>query len=254
VGELFIYMAAFVEGTTSPLPLLGLVAPLLAIVGGMALLAFVKLHSTVLLGQPRSPSAHHHGESTALVAPMAILALSCLVLGLAAPLELSLVAPVVGQYAGLSAADVGREAAIVPLQSLMVVNISLLLLLLAVAATYLRRLRRLPPETAPTWGCGYLAPSPRMQYTATSFSQQATHLLGVVARPRCRPPVIRGAFPGDSTFSCEATETILDRLLAPLFHGAGIAFSFLRRLQHGHLHLYMLYIFATLFVLMVWRH
>jgi hydrogenase-4 component B len=63
-----------------------------------------------------------------------------------------------------------------------------------------------------------------------------------------------GPFPRQGVFSCEATETILDRLLTPLFQGTGVAFSLLRRLQHGQLHLYMLYIFATLFLLMLWRH
>jgi hydrogenase-4 component B len=160
----------------------------------------------------------------------------------------------VGQYSGLSAADVSREAAIVPLQALMAVNATLLLLLLAAVAVYRHRLSRLPLTTAPTWGCGYLAPSPRMQFTATSFSQQGVGLMGVVVSPRCRQPLMGGVFPRHSIFTCEATETILDRFLTPLFHGAGFAFSFLRRLQHGQLHLYMLYIFATLFLLMLWKH
>jgi hydrogenase-4 component B len=248
-------MAAFQEGATSPFPLLGLVAPLLAVIGGMAVMTFVKLFSTVFLGHPRCPTeAPPHGEPAALVAPMALLAGLCLLLGLAAPLELSLVAPVVGQYSGVSAADIGREAAVVPLHALMAVNLSLLLLILALAVAYRRRIHRLPLAEAPTWGCGYPAPSPRMQYTATSFTEQAVNLMGVAVSPLRRQPLIQGEFPRRSQFSCETTETILDRLLTPLFHGTGFAFAFLRRLQHGHLHLYMLYIFATLFLMMVWKH
>jgi hydrogenase-4 component B len=47
---------------------------------------------------------------------------------------------------------------------------------------------------------------------------------------------------------------VLDRILTPVFQLAGLGFSFLRRVQHGQLHIYVLYIFATLFVLMIWAH
>jgi hydrogenase-4 component B len=40
----------------------------------------------------------------------------------------------------------------------------------------------------------------------------------------------------------------------PIFTVAGSSFSYLRRVQHGELQLYMLYIFATLFVLMICGH
>jgi hydrogenase-4 component B len=48
------------------------------------------------------------------------------------------------------------------------------------------------------------------------------------------------------------TERILDRLIVPFLYGADWCLAWLRRAQSGHLHLYILYIFATLFVLMAW--
>ena len=60
--------------------------------------------------------------------------------------------------------------------------------------------------------------------------------------------------PDRHDFSTTITETVLDQVLTPIFHWIGLAFSYIRRVQHGQLHIYMLYIFVTLFVLMIWTH
>ena len=49
-------------------------------------------------------------------------------------------------------------------------------------------------------------------------------------------------------------ETIIERLIMPPFRFAGMCFAFLRQIQNGLLHIYMLYFFVTLVVLMLWVH
>ena len=63
-----------------------------------------------------------------------------------------------------------------------------------------------------------------------------------------------GIFPPPARLADLPTETVLERIIAPLFTIAGLSFAFLRRLQHGQMHVYMVYIFATLFILMLWAH
>jgi hydrogenase-4 component B len=41
-------------------------------------------------------------------------------------------------------------------------------------------------------------------------------------------------------------------MILPVCSVVGIAFSFLRRLQQGQVQVYILYIFATLLLLMLW--
>jgi hydrogenase-4 component B len=92
-----------------------------------------------------------------------------------------------------------------------------------------------------------------MQYTGTSFSEMVVNLLGAIVAPNRRRPALVAAFPSaGACFQYAVTETVLDRILTPLFEGTGLAFSYLRRVQHGQLHVYVLYIFATLCVLMIW--
>ncbi len=256
VGELFLYVGAFRDGITDPLPLPALIVPVLALVGGMAVITFVKLYGIVFLGSPRSDgAAAAHEAGRPMTGAMALLTIGCLTGGMAPPLLLGLVAPAIEQYGAVPAGLVAGIGSQVPLLPLAAVNVTLVSTALAVAWWYRVRLQRSPRAVGATWGCGYLAPTTRMQYTGSSFSELAVNQLGAIVAPLRRRPSIGGStFPRDARFTYGVTETILDRVLTPAFHGAGQAFSYVRRLQHGHLHIYVLYIVATLFVLMLWVH
>lgn len=254
VGELFLYVGAITNGISAPLPLAAMAAPVLAFVGGLAVITFVKLFGIIFLGAPRSEAAAHGHEAPAVMTgPMILLGLGCLVAGLAPLLLVRLVTPAVGFYGNLAAADVALIISQVPLVPLTIVNIVLITLVLLIGAAYLLRLRTSPRSVASTWGCGYLAPTPRMQYTGTSFSELVVSLLGTIVGPDRRRPVLVDTIPpAAARFDYTVTETVLDRILTPVFLVVGMAFAYLRRVQHGQLHIYVLYIFATLCVLMIW--
>jgi hydrogenase-4 component B len=93
-----------------------------------------------------------------------------------------------------------------------------------------------------------------MQYNCSSFSELAVSVFNGIMRQQVDRPSVTGLFPESSRCSDMPTETFLERMIAPLFTGAGILFGFLHRLQHGLMHIYMLYIFATLFILMLWAN
>lgn len=93
-----------------------------------------------------------------------------------------------------------------------------------------------------------------MQYGGTSFSELAVSVFNGIMRQRIERPTLYGLFPGGAHCGDQPTETFLERIIAPLFALAGVSFAFLRRLQNGLMHLYMMYIFVTLFILMLWAH
>lgn len=255
VGELFLYTGAITDGMLSPFPLAALVAPLLALVGGLAVITFVKLYGIIFLGAPRSPGAAKGHEAPSLMTgPMILLAAACLIVGMVPVLVVKLVTPAVAYYGELSAPVIAEVTGRVPLLSLTIVNILLLFLIAAIGTAYLLKLRRSPITHASTWGCGYLAPTARMQYNGTSFSEMVVNLMGVFITPdRQRPSFVTTIAPAEARFRYTVTETVLDRILTPVFRIIGLAFQYLRKVQHGQLHIYVLYIFATLFVLMVWK-
>lgn len=258
VGELFLYVAAINDGIIMPLPLIALVAPALAMVGGMAAITFVKLYGIIFLGAPRSAgAAHGHEGSFFMTGSMALIAIACIIAGLIPFILLKLVTPAIAFYSSIPLSDIATVATKVPLAQLMTLNLFLLGVTVIIGWFYVRKIRSSISSESATWGCGYMAPTARMQYTGTSFSELAVSLLGTIIAPiRQRPELEKAGFFAEkkSHFIYSVTETVLDKVLTPIFYWTGFAFSYLRRVQHGQLHIYMLYIFATLLILLVWAH
>jgi hydrogenase-4 component B len=81
VSEFLLYLGFFSQLRGDNLIYLVFLAPALALTGGVAVVAFVKLYSSVFLGTPRSAGAEHpHEAGVTMLLPMAAFALLCLVL------------------------------------------------------------------------------------------------------------------------------------------------------------------------------
>ncbi len=255
VSEFLLYLGFFRQLTGGSLVYLVFLAPLLALVGGLAVIAFTKLYGSVFLGTPRSTAAAHpHEAGVKMLAPMAFFALLCLLVGVAPQLALRLVTPAISTfYPRMDVTAVSAEYGAV-MAKLSLAGVLLLTAAVTVTLLWKWRLGKAPVASAPTWGCGYQRGTSRVQYGGTSFSELAVSIFNGVVRQRVVRPAIAGLFPGAARCSDVPTETLLERVVAPLFSLAGVSFSFLRRLQHGQMHLYMMYIFATLFILMLWAH
>ena len=222
----------------------------LALVGALAAIAFTRIVGVALLGVPRSPSAAAACEVSPLQwAPLVILAAGCLFFGLFPALPLRLVAVAAVQVGGAHVA-----AALAPAAALAAPPAALAPVLLALAAGLAVLAHRLrasrPAKASETWGCGFSRPTPRMEYTAASYSELL--LSGLVPRalqPRVRQQPPRGVFPGPSSLRTEAQDPARTRLFDPLFRGLGERMSRLRRLQAGRLNLQLLYTLVTLLAL-----
>ena len=104
-----------------------------------------------------------------------------------------------------------------------------------------------------TWDCGYAAPTPRMQYTASSFADGLVGLLplGPLARGASAQSC-RGCFPRRASFESHVPDPVLDRAATPSLRLDRRAPPCSAWLQAGQLHVYLLYILLTLLVLLVW--
>jgi len=103
-----------------------------------------------------------------------------------------------------------------------------------------------------TWSCGFSAPTPRIQYTGSSFAEL------LVARFRWAVPVRRegelprGPFPATASFRTHVLDPVLDLALVP----AALAYRWLsdraRRLNVRRIQLQMLLVLATLVAVLGW--
>jgi len=255
VSELLVYLGLFDALSPERGPSCigaALAAPALALIGALAVACFVKVCGAVFLGTPRSAHAEDAHESTAsMIAPMGVLVACCCAIGLA-PVW---VAPLLGQ--AVSAWDKGLPdagadlAARAPLGWVSVMGLALVAALL-LGGGLLRWLVRGGAAGA-TWGCGYVAPTPRMQYTSSSFAQMLVGLFAWVLRPRARRPAVVGLFPRPTGFHSDVPDTVLDGAVLPAFRLGAWLLSWLRVVQLGSIQAYLLYIFLALLALLLWR-
>jgi hydrogenase-4 component B len=260
VSEFMIYLGSFRALTERPcLPLAALTAGLagagaLALIGGLAAACFTKAFGVIFLGEPRSSHAEHaHEAGPAMRIPMAVLAGVCIGVGLTAPAMVVLMGPVVATLTG--GMNVQPDAAWTG-DMLGQVTIVVLGGLAAVGLVALLRVRLLagrPVTASVTWDCGYVAPTPRMQYTASSFADPLTRLFRVFLRMhrRFEPPA--GLFPVSASLATETPDVYRERLYRPLFANAERLLGRFRWLQHGRLNLYVLYIVLALLALLAWK-
>jgi NADH:ubiquinone oxidoreductase subunit 5 (subunit L)/multisubunit Na+/H+ antiporter MnhA subunit len=221
----------------------------LALVGGLAALAYVRLCGVVLLGSPRSTAAEHAHESSGwLLGPAVLLVVLCLS-----------AAVVPGRVAGLLdpaiRAILGRRPgpAAAPLATLGQINAWTLATLCLASGLFWSWLRRGPSSAAVTWGCGYARPTPRMQYTGRSFSEMlAEHLLPRFLRPRTGRTAPRGLFPSSGEFHSASPDPVSVRVYEPLFARCARRFTALRILQQGKTNVYLTYVLVALLLGLAW--
>jgi hydrogenase-4 component B len=219
------------------LPLLFAIA-VLATVGAMAVLCFVRLAGIALLGEPRSEgAARAHESPRGMVLPMALLAALAIAMPFVAPLLIEPLAPLMFELGVRAPAIAMAHDALVDLAN---VSIALWIGILAVFLL-IRRLTRRRRESE-TWGCGYLAPSPRMQYSGASFAEGLHRLLPGILRAKVSVPYRTELFPPPVDLTVDADDPFTRAAYEPLLDRLARRFGQLRWVQRGLLHIYILYI------------
>jgi hydrogenase-4 component B len=218
-------------------------AILLGVTGALALACFVKVCGVVFLGAPRSAqAARAHESGPAMRGPMFVLGAACVAIGLA---------PVVFWALVLRAVDAwnpnwaGVETS-VDLSSLGRWHVTLVVVALVSIGWLWRRIRRGGLAHAMTWDCGYSAPSPRMQYTTGSFAATITEWFAWILRPERREHRPEGLLPVSASLSQHTPETVLDHVVQPASEWVMRISTAVRRLQHGRVQFYLLYLLIGL--------
>ncbi len=251
-GEFLIYFAALLRGgTTGAVAIAGL-----ALIGGLAAAAFAQLFGIVFLGEARSSEARDALDAGfALRLPLAVLAAGCVLVGLAGPLTLWLMVPVITTVTG-TAPHLLFPVLAAPSSSLTMIVLAIagLMLLAGALAWCVRRLlARRAVRVGLTWDCGYARPDARMQYTASSFAQPLTALFAGLVRLRRRGNDPAGLFPATASLATEPHDPCRDGLFVPLFGWVARGMAWLFWVQQGRVQYYILYIVVTLGVLLLWK-
>jgi hydrogenase-4 component B len=174
VSELIIYAGLMSGAAPTALSNLALVASaaVLAFVGATSAFAMTRAFGIAFLGNPRDSSVHMGADPPpSMLAPLALHAAAAIAIGLVPELGLSLVRSTVA----LVPLRPDLDAALRPLTASVWASRALASALLV--AGVVRWLQGRRARRTVTWGCGYTAPTPRMQYTASSFTEQFARVL-----------------------------------------------------------------------------
>jgi hydrogenase-4 component B len=253
-------------GTTNSLvrlmfPLSG---AMLALTGALAAACFVKAFGITFLAQPRSEqAAQAHEVSPTMLLGMGLLTAACVFLGLFPTLFLTLLAPVTQQLLGQplpayliqadgwvlgSAKEIGGTVSTL---GIALMGICLLPIPLVLRLCFGRRTK---VRIGPTWDCGLRGLTPQMEYTATGFSKPIRMIFKALFRPRRevqREYDYSPYFAKTLRFESHIEEAFVTRLYRPLNRTILRLSRRMRALQAGSIQAYLIYIFITLLLLLL---
>ena len=255
IGEFLIYTGAFKH--LLPLPLQNLLFSIvviggLSLIGGLAVFCFTKVFGVAFQGSPRSPEAADAKETSPLmIIPLIFLATVSIGIGIFPRETIGAMSGVIEQVTDSPIDTAVFQTLLAPLGWIQAVSLSfagIVLLLLLVRWLLLRGRSK---AKSGTWGCGYSGATPKMQYTSSSYSQPVLSSARAVLRTKSTPAIPDELFPARTGYETHTPDSFLEKLFQPAFLFVQNLLSRIKIIQHGNLHLYVLYILISLFVLLI---
>lgn len=252
VSELLVYsgmLTGIAEGCDTLAAAGALTA--LALIGGIAVLAFTKLYGTVFLGSPRTHAVAEAREVDALrIGAMALPLAGILAVGLFPQYALRLIGCAASFFIQAPAGMATLSDACVALCRTVWVLVAVVG---ALAWIRHRLLRGRDLRRGETWGCGFTAPNVRMQYTGESFAEG----LQAIARPLTHDrfegsPIGRGELiPGAHNFDIRHRDRIGTLFSAWWVEALRMLNGRVMRLRTGKINHYVLFALAFLALVFV---
>jgi hydrogenase-4 component B len=267
VSEWLTYQA-LLQGFGATESLWRLVFPLsgamLALTGALAAACFVKAFGISFLAQPRSEhAARAHEVALSMRAGMAVLTAACVGLGLFPVQFLQVMDPIARQLLaqplsarltladGLVLASPGTTGGTVSTLGIVFMGAGLLLIPFALRLVFALKAKT---RRGPTWDCGQRGLTPHMEYTATGFSKPIRMIFKALFRPRREVQLeydFSPYFAKTIRFESHVEEVFERRFYRPARIWIVRASRRIRAIQHGSIHYYLLYIFVTLLLLLL---
>ena len=223
----------------------------LVAIGGLAMICFTKAFGIIFLGTERHSLPHNCREVPFIqLLPGYILTGFILLVGLFPLMFIRMLDRPVSLYTGTQSIINGSQN--YAFDALQPITIACWILILLIFLIFLVRryfLRIHTVAKGPTWGCGYVAPTFKQQYTAASFVRSYSKLFAPALLVEKDEEIIKGAFPLKVRYASHAYDKVERWLIDPLLK---LNKNFMGRfvfLNNGRLQFYILY--GIIFILTV---
>lgn len=256
----WLLLQAFLLSPGLPHPYLNMLVPIaaaaLVLAAALGGYVMVKFYGIIFLGRPRTEKlARAHDAGAWERSGMLCAAVACVALGVLPTfviLHIDFVTDMLlHQSLGGSAVRTGwlmltpiepERASYSPLILLFLIAAGGLFTMLAVKKVYHGRLRR-----GPAWDCGFPAQTARMQDTAEGFGQPIRQIFESFVEVERHLPAPSDPHPH---YHAEIRDRLWGWLYLPLKRMNDAIGNQVGKLQHGRIHLYLLYSFLTLLALL----
>jgi formate hydrogenlyase subunit 3/multisubunit Na+/H+ antiporter MnhD subunit len=220
----------------------------LALTGGMSIIAFTKAFGISFLGNSRDAAHTSAGEDKSMTIPLLLPFVMIFCVSFTPFLFMILISEIVGEIYMVK--NIVYYIVKHSLLNVCILSSSFVVWVIFVWMLRKNILSKRPVTHSPTWGCGYTSPTPRLQYTASSFAKNLEKLLIPSKDAETRMEAIAGndLFPAARKYGNEQSmfkKRLIDRFLKE----TNDKFSKLTIFQTGKIQHYVL--FALLFMAII---
>jgi len=250
VSEYIIYNGLFkgllnVQGISQSI-LLILTITGLVMVGGMSLITFTKTFGVIFLGNPREELPHQpHEASFIMLLPQYIIVAAMLSVALMPQFFFSYANKVVlaSFAAGLPSSTVALMPVAENISNIGIVTFIFIGLIICVFAIRWLFVRKRTSITNETWGCAYVAPVRKAQYTGRSFTKSFGQLFTFLVKERKNVDKIakEQIYPDQIKFSTSYIDILEKYLVSPLAKRLTFTLNYFQFIQNGQIQSYVLY-------------
>lgn len=224
----------------------------LTLIGGLALLCFTKAFGTVFLGTARHRLPHLPEESSSFtLLPMYTIAAMIITIGLFPQFVVQLLTRPVALFTDFP----GHSLSFMKFpftDTLSYIGFAAFGMFALTGLVFVVRkfmTSRKPAVIGETWGCGYVAPTPKIQYTASSFVRSYRKLAEPLLSIHQHRRDVEGVFPTGGTLETHPDDKVEEWLIRFPLMEVRHFFNRFTFLQNGNPQIYILY--GVVFIMLV---
>lgn len=247
VSEFIIYIgliAGIHSNSLSQILLFVLSLAGLSIIGGLSVLTFTKTFGVIFLGQPRTELEHKpHEVSKLMLLPQYLIIVIMVSVALIPQFYMRIIGNALMSITFLSA-DMNIITGY--MNTIRGISLYSLILIGIAAATWLVRsivMKQRIQRTDATWGCGYTAPTSRIQYTGKSFSKPLGKIfnLWLIENKHFEELNPGEIFPEKRTYFSHYHDFFERKLIDPIVSRLNFSVNYFSFIQNGRIQSYVLY-------------
>ena len=233
----------------------------LSVIGGLSILTFTKTFGTIFLGTPRQPLSHTpHEVSSRMLFPQYAIVIMMISVAIFPQFYLQIIGNMLtGLIKNVSVpqpAEFGNYISI--MQGISLYSLLLIGVILAFWGIRALALRGRSEEVGAVWGCGYTAPTSKIQYTGKSFSKSLSKMFNalVIERKQYEELEVGEIFPGNKTYSSHYHDFFEFRFIRVITNRLIYSANYFKFIQNGRIQSYVLYgivFILAIFILTVFK-